>query len=302
MFTKARNLLLLFCIIGSIYILRDHNTSPTKLFRNQVARILQDIRPSETLCKGVDITATVSASEINRAANVRSALGSIRDGNPFVDFIQGSAPASDFANDYVVPVLKYAVPWIVFFGISIICCVVYTCIWCCRRQSKSNRFKNWYFVFSMVFSAFVIGSAIAGLVLSRGMPTGSHRTICKTSLLLEELAYGNNTAQWMGIEPAANTILLVLNTFNQTVGNITAVSDDFTEMNARIQPALDAVQNMYNQNANKVVTRPDPDVGGTYVPLFIQVTIYTNPLNNPSYRISVQLVMNPLQPESSSSK
>lgn len=280
MLNKPKNLLILLSIIGCIYVLRDYNTSPTQLLKSQAVRLLQELRPSETLCKGVDIQSDVSISDRDRAAKVRSALDNIRDGNPFVDFIQSNYPPADIGDEYVVPLLKYAVPWIVFFGISIISCVVYTFIWCCRRQSKSNRFKTCCFIFSMVFSAFVIGAAIAGLVLSRGIPTGSHRTICRASLLLEEMAYGNGTTNWIGVKPAADRVTFILDTFNQTVDSIDAISDDFTEMRARIQPALAAVQTMYDDNAGKTVTRADPDVGGTYVPLYIQVNTYPNPYIN----------------------
>ena len=285
MYKRSQSVLLLISFVTLVFVLRSSNVSPGSFLKQQLTRVLQQAKPSDTLCQGIDLSQGFTASERERAEGLRNTISNARSGNPLINFIEGPEPSSKFGSDYVVPLYPFAAPWAAFFAIGLLTALVFLVNWfctycsCCRCCSccthpKQSRLRTFYIITSIIFMTAVIAAGIAGIIVSRDIPKDGKRTVCNLALFVETVADGSTEDDWIGIRPAAEKLLTVLNSFNSTVNSLQETNNSFTEINNRLTAATDAIDAMYNNNRNLfVATQPNPEDSGSYQPTYIQVYI-----------------------------
>ena len=285
MYKRSQSALLLISFVAVVFVLRSSDVSPGSLLRQQLVRALQQAKPSDSLCQGVDLSQGFTSGERERAEGFRNTISNVRNGNPLIDFIEGSDPSSKFGSDYVVQLYPYAVPWVVFFVIGLLTALVFLVNWCCTYCSccrcckccthpKQSRLRSFYIFTSIIFMTAVIATGVAGIIVSRDIPKDGKKTVCNLALFVETIADGSTQDNWIGIRPAAEKLITVLNSFNTTVNSLQETNNSFTEINTRLTAATDAIAAMYNDNRNlAVATQPNPQDSGSYQPTYIQVYI-----------------------------
>jgi len=291
--TKLRNILLLISLVSFIYILRDHHSASEGFLTPHIKRLLQQGTISESLCGNTEVS-PASSGQISRAESITSAIKKLRKGNKLVSFIEGPEPDDQFTSEYVLPVLAYGVPWIVFFALGIIGCITCSVNWMCMNYSccekcnickkpKTTRFKSGFRISSMVLMLFLSGAAIAGLVFSKEVRTGGRQTICSLGLLVDKLIEGSSAEndRWVGINPLIDKMEITfqnfnINTFLQlSVSYSSAVTvSDTGLINLAYLPASGSVSTFYATKNGRSVQNPDPSIGGTYRPSYIQVILF----------------------------
>ena len=276
-------ILLLITLVTFVFVLRDSHGSPGTFLRQQITRVLQQAKPSDTLCKGINPHAGFSATQRNHAEDYRNSLNHIRSKNELISFIEGPEPANKFGNDYLVQLYPVAVPWIVFFAVGLLALVLFFINWCCTYCSfctvmeccthpKNARLTGCYLVASIVFMTAIIATGIAGIVVSKGIPIDGRKAVCSATLMIETIIDGSESDHWVGIRPAADKLLVVLGSFDSTVDSLVETGNSFVTINAELKNVTDAVTAMYNDDKDLIVaTRPNPQAGGSYQPTYIQV-------------------------------
>jgi len=291
--TKLRNVLLLISLVSFIYILRDHHSTSEGFLTPHIKRLLKQGTISKSLCGDTEVT-PASPGQINRAKGITSAIKRIRNGNKLVSFIEGPEPDDQFTNEYVLPVLAYGVPWIVFFALGIIGCITCSVNWMCMHYSwcekykickkpKTMESKRGLRVSSIILMLFLFGAAIAGLVFSKEVRTGGRQTICSLGLLVDKLVEGSSTEsdRWIGINPLIGKMEKAFQSFDinkylqLSVSYSSAVTlSDTGLINAAYSPASGSVSTFYSTKNGRSVKNPDPSIGGTYRPSYIQVILF----------------------------
>lgn len=126
---------------------------------------------------------------------------------------------------------------------------------------------------SILFIVAVFGAALAGIIVSGGIPKGAKTMTCAAVTFIEEVAEGKPDSDWIGIKPSVDSINRVLNKFDTIVTNLSSVSTSFGTMDTLLVSAQSAVDDMYNLNANVTFSKSDPENNGTYTAEFIAVSI-----------------------------
>ena len=291
----VRLILSLICVVSFIYVLRDSETSPGGFLKHQISRILDETVITAKYCEGINLKTTISSNQEKQADSVRTALEKVRKGNPLIKFIEGPQPRSDFAEKYLLPVLAFGAPWIIFFAISILVCLGFIVNWfcmycacckccaCCGQPKTRNRSRG-YAGASIFFGIATIAVAIAGIILSRGVATGGKQTLCAGVTFIEKLAQGDNANSWLGVKPLADKLYIVLDKFDTTVVNIygkqptptyftTLYTGSFAD--TKSTTAKNDINSMYTTYKASTINRADPAYSSsTYVPTYIQVKSY----------------------------
>ena len=290
-----RLILSLICVVSFIYVLRDSETSPGGFLKHQISRILDETTITAKYCDGIDLRTTITSNQQKQADSVRTTLEKVRKGNPLIDFIEGSEPQSAFAKKYLLPILAFGAPWIIFFVISILVCIGFIFNWfcmycaCCRCCAccglpKSRNHSRGLAGASVFFGVATIAVAIAGIILSRGVATGGKQTLCAGVTFIEKLAQGDNANNWVGVKPLADKLYTVLDKFDATVVNIHSAQPPVTgytgvytlsTADAKYGIAKTDINSMYTTYKTSSVSRADPTYRpSSYTPTYIQVNSY----------------------------
>ena len=283
MSSPRKAIIYLALLILGIWQLRQNDTSPVQFLK--FMRILEEDSIKDVLCKGVTTTA-VSSSERQRALSIRSTVSKLRDGNQIIDFIEGSEPSSEFAKEYAKPLITFTAPWIAMFAVGLLvfigilinfCCMHCSCcknINCCKgpKITEKNPGRFWTMT-SLIFSAAVATTSIAGLIFSVGMLKGGNQTICSVGILLDHLIDGNQPEDWAGLNLIISDLQKLFENFASDSVQLSypTGSADASLVNSGYTPVSADVTTMYNDNSGSTVHRADPSIGGTYQPAYIQV-------------------------------
>jgi len=125
---------------------------------------------------------------------------------------------------------------------------------------------------------FLFGAAVAGLVFTRNIRTGGRQTICSMGLFVDKLIEGSSTQsdRWVGLDPLIEKMQIVFDNFNPTTFATLAVTypatttvADSALVTAASATATAVVSSFYNDFDDSSVPNPDPVLGGTYMPSYI---------------------------------
>lgn len=280
----------LVMLVGVIYYLRN-NHEPMGKFLEGPLRKLAEGTIVEQVCDGVNTNNTFTEKETKRAKTFRESLKKLRDGNPLLEFIDQVHDQSKASKEYLVPLLKFATIWFVFFGISVLGFMGYSINWCCMyckcckkvatgklnccAEPKKPRWKIFLLFGSIAFSCCVVGGSLTGIILSGTVPSGARKTACGIVTFLQEVADGRPEDKWIGIDQAVDQIGTILDIFDPIVNNLTNISTDYTALDNSVVVAKSSINILFTAADGQSAIRPDPEIGGTYLPTYIKVKYRT---------------------------
>jgi hypothetical protein len=186
--------------------------------------------------------------------------------------------------DYLIPLIPFAAGWIAGFAIAFIGFWVCCCNWCCMHgcckccakkcfkccaKSKTKKREMIWWIGGIVLMAGVVSVSIAGMVfLSRFIPA-IDKFLCTTSDFLATAHDGYSTGNWIGLSPGIDSLDSINNNFNNIKGNLSSVSNSFTDMDTKLAAVLTAIDFLYTNNNAVTVARGDPRQTTAYAPDYV---------------------------------
>ena len=284
MSSALRNSTILISFIVFIYTLRQTEVSPGKLLRHQIVRFTQEHKISEQFCVKADVNKIYTETSKVKAAKVRADFDKFRGDSTLTSFINRGEPSNSFIGNYGKAMVPYLVPWIIFFVLGLLgfvyCLINWSCMncWCCTnrgikfcRRPKTDRFKNCYATFSIIFTVLAIGAGIAGIVFSTRIPLNANGTICSVTRMLEDINDGSSDDHWVGVTPALGNIDTIAGQINSTVEGLGFFTTTLNALQQDMTDATDILTTIYKNTKNITLNRADTEKG-VYQPSYIQVT------------------------------
>lgn len=268
--TKPVFLLLGFVLV--IYVMRHNDLSISKGLRGSVTRILSSgTRPSQRLCAGISLEESFSSGDISRAKGFMDNLKSQRGGNPLEDLIANSGGkfSSDDAKDYGMPLLKYLVPWAVFFVLSFLLCIGFYLNWCCmfgicknvkickccKVPKEPKRIKLCMGITGF-FLVGMLGASIAGTIFSTKISKGMEVTFCSALGMVENLVYGKPEEKWIGLKGVVSSIEDIKSQFLGIIDNVDQISDP-SSLSGSYGDTVTAIDALYSNLQNREIPEPN---------------------------------------------
>jgi len=104
--------------------------------------------------------------------------------------------------------------------------------------------------------------------------------MCQAGILVDQLVEGSDGDHWVGLRSMVNKLLVTINNFDSTgiSLNYATGATDIALINTKYTTDTQSLTVMYNNNKASTVNRPDPTIGGTYQPDYINVIfLYLKP-------------------------
>ena len=143
----------------------------------------------------------------------------------------------------------------------------------CCAEPKKNRCKIVFLIGSIFFACCIVAGSLTGIILSGNVPSGARQSTCGVVSFLDEVSLGRPEDKWIGIGAAVSHIENILGKFDDIVQNLTLVDTDFTELDAAVDTAENAILLLYTAADGQTAIRPDPEIGGTYLPTYVRVIL-----------------------------
>jgi len=267
--TKPVFLLLGFVLV--IYVMRQNDLTLTKGLRGSIARVLQSTgRPSERLCAGISLEESFSKGDLDRAKGFMDNLKSQRGGNPLADLVgKGAELSGDDFVDYLIPLLRYTVPWAVFFVLSFLLCLGFYLNWCCMfgfcknvkickccKVPKEPKKIKLCMGITGFFLLGMLGASIAGTIFSTKISKGMDVTFCSALVAVENLVYGKTSQKWLGLTGIRDNLVDIHGQFIGVVDNLGTVSDT-SSIQTSYDATVNTIDDLYNNWNTAEIDEPN---------------------------------------------
>jgi len=274
-----KNLTIFLSLILCIYFLRSNPLSSIRLLDQQ--------QLIDKFCEGVSESDSYTESQRDQAAGFRNSIGNIRpDDKTLTAFISDDQSSGNFIGDYAIGVLPVLIPWLVFFAIGAVGCLVFLINWCCincsccarcacrcclspKINAKSNRRTNFFVAASILFMLMTVGAGTAGLIFSTKIPKQANATICWTVRLMEKINEGSADDNWIGMNPAIKNIDSIATNITNTVIGLNVFNDIMASLTNNLNQATNLVSLTYADNKDVTISRINPDETTPYTPDYI---------------------------------
>jgi len=278
-----KNLTLFISFIVCIYFLRSTQLSPVRSLQSQVSRFLDEQQLIAKFCTGVSTTDSYSDSQRDKAVGYRNSIGNVRpDDKTLTAFINNSEPSDEFIEDYVKGMIPILVPWLVFFVIGAVGCLIFVLNWCCMNCSccrscacgcclspKVSTRKNFCAAVSVSLMLMTVGAATAGLIFATRVPDQANATICWGARMLEKINEGSDQDNWIGLNPALLTLDSITDKVVNAVNGLNVFNTILGRLNTNLNQATNLVALTYTDNQDITISRIDPDETTPYTPDYI---------------------------------
>ena len=264
--TQTKPIFLLLGLVLVIYVMRQNDLTITNGFRGSIARVLQSTgsRPSERLCAGVSLEESFSKGSF------LDSLRNQRGGNPLADLVGNGAELDfDVAIDYLKPLLRYTVPWAVFFVISFLLCIGFYLNWCCMfgccknvrickccKVPKEPKRIKLCMGFTGFFLLGMLGASVAGIIFSTKIPKGMEVTFCSALVAVENLTYGKSSEDWLGMTVIVDHLKKIHHQFNHVVDKLGTATDP-SSWETSYDDTVSAIDALYNNWNTKEIDEPN---------------------------------------------
>jgi len=290
MSTTAKNLTIFLSLILTIYFLRSTEFAPVRSLQSGVSRFLDEQQLIAKFCDGVSTNDTYTDSQRDTAEGYRTSLGKVRpDDKTLTGLINSNEPSDDFLEDYGKSMIPILLPWLIFFVIGAVGCILFVFNWCCINCSccrscacrcclapKTNRGMKTCAIASVFFMLMTIGAATAGIIFATKVPGEANATICWTVRLIEKINEGSDDDNWIGLNPALVTLDDITHQITSTVNGLSAFNTILGKLTSNINNATNLVTLTYEDNQDVTVSRIDPDQTTPYTPDYISVNFLLN--------------------------
>lgn len=279
---------LFISFIVCIYFLRSTDISPVRSLQSHVSRFLDEQQLIAKFCDGVSTNDTYTDSQRDKAAGYRNSIGNVRpDDKTLTAFINNSEPSDEFIGDYAKGMIPILVPWLVFFAIGAVLCLVFVINWCCMNcaccgscacgcclSPKTSRRKNICAAASVILMLMAVGAGTAGLIFSTKVPQQANATICWGVRLIQKVNEGSPEDNWIGLNPAVTTLDDITDQIANAVNGMNVFNTILGKLNTNLNQATNLVSLTYQDNKDITVSRIDPDETTPYTPDYISVIFF----------------------------